>query len=172
MKRTPALIAALLLLLPAACDQQAPEQIKWQMPLESPDDPHAGSKQPIHIPAWASAQQGSAQIVWLQKTTTKTFTSDLSMGEQVSQPPWQIRLLGLASGLRLKNNAFINDKNVDNAAALVEISRNGKVLYRGWLYEKFPEMFGLDDPEWKVWVKHITIRPASPETTGSLSSAG
>jgi hypothetical protein len=87
--------------------------------------------------------------------STKTALGGMSVIED-----WSIRLLGLASGLRVKDGAFLNDENVDNAAALVEIRRNGKMVYSGWLYEKFPELFGIDDPEWKVWLKGITLRPA------------
>jgi len=63
----------------------------------------------------------------------------------------------------VKNKAFLNDQNVDNPAALVEIRQDDKLIYRGWLYEKFPELFGMDNSEWKVWLKSITIRPASQE---------
>jgi len=154
-----ALIAIALLML-SACEQQKPEQIQWQLPLDVPVDPH-NSSQNVPIPGWAVTRQGEAEFVWLQKTTTRVSHSKLALGGRTTVHGWDIRLLGLASGLRIKNKAFLNDENVDNAAALVEISRDGKTTYRGWLYEKFPELFGLDDPEWKVWLKGITLRPAS-----------
>jgi hypothetical protein len=153
-----ALIAVALLPL-AACEQQKPEQIQWQLPLEAPADPHSSNRL-IDVPDWAASRPGQAELVWLQKTTTRVHHVTLALGGRTSLQDWDIRLLGLASGLRIKNKAFLNDENVDNAAALVEISRNGKIVYRGWLYEKFPELFGLDDPEWKVWLKGITLRPA------------
>jgi len=153
-----AFIAIALLMLPS-CEQQKPEQIQWQLPLEAPADPHSAS-QNITVPDWAVARQGEAELVWLQKNTTHVTHATLALGASTTVQDWDIRLLGLASGLRVKNKAFLNDENVDNAAALVEISRNGKVIYRGWLYEKFPELFGLDDPEWKVWLKGITLQPA------------
>ena len=148
-------------LLLSACEQEKAEQIQWQLPLQAPDDPH-GSKQVMNVPEWAIARQGEAEIVWLNKNTTKTYSTHLVLGGgSASQNSMDIILLGLASGLRIQNGAFLDDENVDNAAALVEISRNGEVVYRGWLYEKFPELFGMDDPEWKVWLKGITVRPAS-----------
>ena len=155
------LISIALLMLPA-CEQQKPEKIQWQLPLEAPADPHSSS-QNVAVPAWAVARPGDAELVWLQKSTTRVTHTRLALGGRTTVEDWEVRLLGLATGLRVKNKAFLNDENVDNAAALVEISRNGKVIYRGWLYEKFPELFGLDDPEWKVWVKGITVRPALQE---------
>jgi len=160
LKQLSLIIIALLVL--SSCEQQKPEQIHWQLPLEAPADPHR-SNQDVSVPDWAVSRQGEAELVWLEKNTTRITHIKLALGGSTSVQDWNIRLLGLASGLRVKNKAFLNDKNVDNAAALVEISRNGKTVYRGWLYEKFPELFGLDDPEWKVWLKGITLRPASQQ---------
>jgi len=153
-----AVIATALLIL-SACEQQKSEQIQWQLPLEAPDDPHASSINEA-LPDWAASQQGKADVVWLQKSTTKVIHTSLAVGDKISVKDWDIQLLGLAAGLRIKNKAFQNDENVDNPAAFVEISRDGKVHYRGWLFVKFPELFGIDDPEWKVWLKSITLRPA------------
>jgi len=160
LKQLAFIVIALLML--SACEQQKSEQIQWQLPLEAPADPH-NSSQNVTVPDWAVARPGEAELVWLQKNTTRVTHTRLALGGRTTVQDWDIRLLGLATGLRVKNKAFLNDENVDNAAALVEISRNSKVIYRGWLYEKFPELFGLDDPEWKVWLKGITVRPASQQ---------
>ena len=154
-----ALIAITLLML-SACEQKQPDKIQWQLPLQAPDDPHSGNGDAT-VPEWASAIQGEAEVVWLQKNTTRRFTTKLVMGGSAMVQNWEIRLLGLASGLRVQNKAFLNDEKVDNPAAFVEVSRNGKTVYRGWLYKKFPELFGMDDPEWKIWLKGITLRPVS-----------
>jgi len=157
----PIFLSALLLI--SGCEQKQSEQIQWQLPLEAPNDPHSIQVSTTPVPEWAIARQGGAEIVWLQKTTTKTFTTGLTLGGGTQLKNLDIQLLGLASGLRLKNNTFLNDENIDNPAALVAIRQNDKLIYRGWLYEKFPELFGMDNPEWKVWLKSITIRPASQE---------
>jgi hypothetical protein len=153
-------IAALI----TACEQQQPKQIQWQLPLQAPEDPH-GSRHKVSsiVPYWATARQGEAEVIWLQKSTTRKISTKMALGGISYVEDWNVRLLGLATGLRVKNGAFLNDENVDNAAALVEIRHNGKTVYRDWLYEKFPELFGMDDPEWKVWLKGITLRPASKE---------
>jgi len=148
----------------SGCDsRQQVDQIEWQLPLEAPSDPHGTQMDAHALPEWASQRQGTAEIVWLQKSTTRVFTVKMAMGEQAEVEGWKIRLLGLAEGLRIQSGAFLDDPNVHNAAAFVEISRDGNVAYRGWLYEEFPELFGLDDPEWKVWLKTISVQPASQE---------
>jgi len=158
VKKLLCVVFALFLL--AGCEQQAPDQIEWQLPLEAPADPHGSDKQ-AELPAWAVRIPGSAELVWLNKLTTHHYKLSLSVGSASELQGWHIQLLGLASGLRTQNGTFLNDENVHNAAAYVEISRDGKSVYRGWLYKEFPELFGIDDPEWKVWLKDIKLRPAS-----------
>jgi len=155
---------AIALLLFSGCDQQKEEKIQWQMPLEAPEDQH-GSEQQLTFPAWAAATPGTAELVWLQKTTTKKVSTKLALGGRSQVNGFDVQLIGLASGLKIKKRTFINDENVDNPAAFVEIKRDNKVIYRGWLYVNFPELFGIDDPEWKVWVKDITLRPASEKAS-------
>jgi len=147
----------------SGCEQKQADQIQWQLPLEAPEDPHGTQQDLSPVPAWAVAQPGEAEVEWLQKNTSKTFTATIALGGATRIQNWDIQLMGLASGLRVKNKAFLNDQNVDNPAALVEIRQDDKLIYRGWLYENFPELFGMDNPEWKVWLKSITLRPASQE---------
>jgi len=159
-----ALVAVALLLL-SACEQELPEQIEWQLPLEAQQDPH-GSHQYDTVPDWAVVTPGEAELIWLEKGTTKKTSAIVALGSAAEVEGWDVQLLGLASGLRVENNTFLNDGNVHNPAAFVQINRDGKTYYRGWLYQEFPELFGMDNPLWKVWLKGITFRPASKD--GSL----
>jgi len=110
---------------------------------------------------------GSASIALLHTDTARTFDAELTEDKPAESGGFTIRLLGLAEGLRIKGGAFIDDKNVHNPAAFVEISRNGKVIYHGWLYQDFPEMFGPDIVDWKIWVKDISIQPPLTEVPGT-----
>ncbi len=160
-----ALIFTVLLL--CSCDQQKPEQqIQWQLPLATPQDPHGASTAQA-LPDWAKAVHGSASIALLHTDTAQTFDVDVSEGKAVESGGFTIRLLGLAQGLRIKSGAFIDDKNVHNPAAFVEISQDGKAIYHGWLYQDFPEMFGPDTVDWKIWVKDISIQPPLQQLPGS-----
>jgi len=156
------LLAGLSVLLLSACEEEKSSKIEWQLPLEAPEDLHGGI-QDMMVPEWAAAAEGDAELVWLQKSTTKLFPVRIAQHATLKVEGWDIELLGLANGLRIQNNAFLNDENVDNPAAFVRISRDGTQVYSGWLYAKFPELFGLDDPEWKVWLKGVNVRAPSEE---------
>ncbi len=172
--------ACLFLLLPVAlagCGDNAGKasHIEWQIPLETHDDAH-GAASPLNasLPDWAAARSGEAELVWLHKPTARTWRVRVRTGEPLHWKDWEIRLLGLSPGLQVRGGAFIEAKDVDNAAAFVAVARKGREVWRGWLYAGFPELFGFDDPEWKLWLKGITIRPAAGEAANAStrSSAG
>jgi hypothetical protein len=159
----------LMVLMLSSCDQQKAQKIQWQLPLATPQDPHGASIQQA-LPDWAPAVQGSADIAMLHTDTAQVFDVSLSAGGQpVESHGFSIKLLGLAQGLRLKSGAFIDDKNVHNPAAFVEISKDGKVIYRGWLYQNFPELFGPDIAEWKIWAKDISIQASSDQPSSGAT---
>jgi len=156
-----ALLACCLVI--AACGQQKSEQIEWQLPLSAPSDPH-GAMVRQALPDWASAQQGNASLMLLQKSTARIFPLELDMGGESATMDVHVSLLGLSSGLRLKSGSYIDDENMHNPAAFVEVSLADKVIYRGWLYQEFPELFGPDMADWKLWLKHINIQTPAEET--------
>ncbi len=177
-----AMLAKVLLVLSlsmflTACENEKSKEIEWQLPLSVPDDPHAATAGNA-LPEWATATEGKATIVFLQKSTARILPVEVSKGSMNYLGNWSIELLGLAKGLRVKGHALIDDESVANPAAFVRLSLQGKVLYEGWLYQDFPELFGMDNSDWKVWVKDVTMPPSSQEdgnsntTKGSLSSAG
>jgi len=155
----------LVFLFFTACGQQKSEQIEWQLPLSAPSDPH-GAMVRQALPDWASVQQGNASLMLLQKSTARIFPLELDMGGESGTMDVHVNLLGLSSGLRLKSGSYIDDENVHNPAAFVEVSLADKVIYRGWLYQEFPELFGPDMADWKLWLKHINIQtPAEDIST-------
>jgi len=146
------------------CGQDEPAQIDWQLPLAASGDPHGDSVNQ-NIPDWAASAQGSIELVLLQKNTARRFTLPLVIGADASFQDMHFRLLGLAEGLQLKSGSYINDKNVHNPAAFVEIIRSNRQIYRGWLYQDFPELFGPDMADWKLWLDKVVIKEAVESNT-------
>ncbi|MBL1352518.1 MAG: DUF2155 domain-containing protein [Zetaproteobacteria bacterium] len=156
----------------SGCDKtQTHESIHWQLPLQSSDDSHSQNHESV-LPEWASSESGSIVLTFLHRNTGKVTEIPLNKGDDVSFGEWHVRLLGLAKGLRIQSGQMIDDETVGNPAAFVELKLNGHIMYKGWLYLGFPELFGLDNPHWKVWLKDVTFREISKEGKGSLSSAG
>ncbi|MDQ6990131.1 MAG: DUF2155 domain-containing protein [Mariprofundaceae bacterium] len=157
----------------SGCDKtEKHASIHWQLPLQSADDLHS-NHQVNDIPEWARPEDGHVVLFFLHRNTAKITEISLNQGNDVTFGVWHIRLLGLAKGLRIQAGKMIDDATVDNPAALIELSLNGHIEYRGWFYLNFPELFGLDNPNWKVWLKDVTFGEISDKgNKGSLSSAG
>jgi len=162
-------VVAMSLLL-NGCDDNRTSQIDWQLPLAAPNDPHGASANQM-LPQWAELASGSAELVLLQKDTARLFNVQLESGMEVDFQGLHFRLLGLASGLRMKSGSYIEDKNMHNPAAFVEISRADRQIYRGWLYQEFPELFGPDMEDWKLWLRGLVINQDGAEQGGEVSDA-
>ncbi len=160
LSATPVWIGLLLmvLVLCSSCDNKQENNIQWQLPLQAPEDVHQSDLHAV-LPEWAAAREGHIDLVFLHKNTARKAVVSVVKGQQASFQNWQIRVLGLAQGLRVKSGAFLDDESVHNAAAFVELVRDDKLMYRGWLYQEFPELFGLDDAGWKIWLKDVNIQP-------------
>jgi len=156
------LLALSLAMFLTACDGEKSKEIAWQLPLSVPDDPHA-STAGNELPDWATKIEGKAKVVFLQKSTTRLFAVEVGKDDTQTSGDWQVALLGLAQGLRVKGHAFINDENVVNPAAYVRLTLSGEEMYEGWLYQDFPELFGMDNSDWKVWIEDVTMPPSSQE---------
>ncbi|MFQ5356214.1 MAG: DUF2155 domain-containing protein [Mariprofundaceae bacterium] len=160
------LLCALML---SSCEQRDSEEIKWQLPLSAPEDPH-GASVSQDIPGWAVEAEGSAVIVLLEKSTARVHKSSIDIGDRILLFGLEIKVLGAAGGLRLKSGSYIDDENVDNPAAFVEVFEHGKELYRGWLYSEFPELFGPDSSSWKLWLQDLHLQKKAD--TSARSSVG
>jgi len=165
----PRFVLALCCLVMVSCGQQKSEQIEWQLPLSAPSDPH-GARVEQDLPGWAAGQTGHASLMLLQESTTRITPVELDMGGKYETGDIHLNLLGLANGLRLQAGSYIDDKNVHNPAAFVEISLAGKMIYRGWLYQEFPELFGPDMADWKLWLKSINIQSPVEDTSKPMET--
>jgi len=146
----------------SACEQQGPEEISWQLPLIAPEDPHGSDVSQV-MPDWAASAVGSVDIALLEKNTARLYKANLAVKGESMLLNTEIKVLGAAAGLRLKSGSYINDEKVDNPAVFVEVSEHGKMIYQGWLYKNFPELFGPDSAEWKLWLEDLHLETVLPE---------
>ncbi|MDX8409637.1 MAG: DUF2155 domain-containing protein [Mariprofundales bacterium] len=159
----------------AGCEEQSVQPIQWQLPLNAPEDPHASSSDEA-LPEWASLMDGDVHLRLLATGKDRQYNFVMALHGEVALQGMTIRLLGLSSGLRVRAGRAFNDLEVENPAAFLEVKRDDRVVFRGWLYRDFPELFAPDVPGWKFFLDAATVRRPSPigdeEIQGSLSSAG
>ncbi|MDX8394050.1 MAG: hypothetical protein R8K21_05625 [Mariprofundales bacterium] len=163
---------ALLCFILIACGQQDDENlhVAWHPTTVAANNDAHGSDKAGQLPTWAATTTGIAELTILNKTTARLRTIQIDSYSAVSAVPLQLNVLGLAHGLRISDKGLFDDPLLDNPAAFIEVRYEEKIIYRGWLYRDFPELFGLDNPDWRIWLK--TIQFAAPINTRARSSAG
>jgi len=117
------------------------------------------------VPVWLR-HDGEVDLIALQTSTARRFIVHVPLnGEPVQGPEgWQIRAFGGAQRVRWRDGAWHEDASgVENPAAVIEIRRHGKSIYRGWMFANFPELFGPALRDWKFWIEAIRFRRASNE---------
>jgi len=77
----------------------------------------------------------------------------IPLGEHVSAPGSRLTLKAeeFLPALQVKDNAITSASNEPvNPAALVVVSEEGKVIFRGWLFAKFPDMQPFEHPGYRI----------------------
>ena len=159
------------LLFLTSCDVGTDHQIEWQLPIQIPQDPHRLDVA-LTLPEWIRGD-GEATLTLLEKRTARVYEMKLTVGKSLTFKKIKVTLLGVVSGLRTDGEHYVDDYNVDNPAAFITIYEQETLIYKGWLYQNFPELFGPERYGWTLWLKNITVRPPeNGKVTSSLSSAG
>jgi len=158
------ILSLILPVIITACNQEPPQPIQWQLPLTTATDPHRATHNTT-LPNWASLREGSVHLRLLSTTSGKQYPLLIPMRGEASAQDIIVRLTGLANGLRTHSGGLMfDDPEVTNPAAFIEIHRNQKLLFSGWIYREFPEMFTPDIAGWKFFLDDAIIRPLSHQT--------
>ncbi|MDQ6975260.1 MAG: DUF2155 domain-containing protein [Mariprofundaceae bacterium] len=152
--RTIFLFFALFLL--SSCENDNVTQIEWMIPMQPSNDQHTTSALDKTMPDWAEKEGMAIDIMLLSKSRAQTWSYHLTKDVSVKHRNLTIELLGVSQYLRVGAAGYIEDQSVNNPAAFVRIFKHEHIVYEGWLYQEFPELFGLEDPEWQVWLKHVS----------------
>ncbi len=154
--RSIVLLYAVLLL--SSCENDNVTQIEWMIPMQPSNDRHTTSSLDQAMPDWANKEGMSVELMLLSKSLAKTWSYSIKKGVVIRHRDLSIELLGVSQHLRVSKDGYIEDPSVDNPAAFVRIfkGKSHHIVYEGWLYQEFPELFGLEDPEWQLWLKHVS----------------
>ncbi len=133
--------------------------------MQPSQDDHSSSTLADQVPAWAVHEGMSVDISLLSKHKARRWDYHLDADTVVKRDDMTIELLGVTHGLRVDKNGYREDDDVDNPAAWLRIMKKGHIIYEGWMYQKFPELFGLDDPEWWISIRAVQQVPANRSNT-------
>ena len=117
--------------------------------------PQVGStSRAVRVP---DAIRGKWQAVKLQVEVkgaggpAQTLTANLGSDVAVPGSSLTLRASEFLPALQVKDNEITSASNEpNNPAALVTITENGKQIFHGWLFSKFPEMQPFDHPTYRI----------------------
>jgi len=112
---------------------------------------------PINIPEEVQKTWKSATIDIVDKTSGKVAKEfKVKPGETVNYDGLEIKVLYVVPHLVLDNGYTSATNEPQNPAILVEVKENGKVIYAGPIYQKFPEMYNINHPRYEIILKGIS----------------
>jgi hypothetical protein len=122
---------------------------------------HSGKKltkfdRPINIPEEVRKTWKSATIDIVDKTSGKVAKElKVKSGETVKFGGLEIKVLYIVPHLVLDNGYTSASNQPQNPAILVEVKENGKTIYAGPIYQKFPHMYNINHPRYEIILKGI-----------------
>jgi hypothetical protein len=112
---------------------------------------------PIRIPEEVQKTWKSAQIEIVDKTTGKAVKEfKVHNGETVKYGGLEIKVLYIVPHLVLDNGYTSASNEPQNPAILVVVKENGKTIYAGPIYQKFPTMYNINHPRYEIILKGIS----------------
>ena len=112
---------------------------------------------PINIPEEVQKTWKSATIDLYDKTAGKVVKEfKVKKGETVNYGGLEIKVLYIVPHLVLDNGYTSASNEPQNPAILVEVKENGKVIYAGPIYQKFPTMYNVNHPRYQIFLKGIS----------------
>ncbi len=112
---------------------------------------------PIRIPKEVTKTWKSATLDIVDKTSGKVVKEfKVHNGETVKYGGLEIKVLYIVPHLVLDNGYTSASNEPQNPAILVEVKENGKTIYAGPIYQKFPAMYNINHPRYVLILKGIS----------------
>lgn len=148
-------VAGALALTISACGKQ--EQAKQQAPAQKPPTklllPQKGQEAVVNIPPDVKGKWKAVNLTVMDKTKKTTKTFEAKIGEETPVPgtTLSIKAIQFAPSFVMQGMNITSASNEEtNPAAQVVITENGKEVFKGWLFQKFPTTHAFNHPEYAV----------------------
>ncbi len=144
------------LLIPAGCGRDEAEK-----------KPVADAKvllSRIVVPEEVAGQWKAVRIVVLNKETNRedTYTVDIGYEFKVASSDVKLKVNAFLPAFVMKGKDMTSNSNkLDNPAALISLSEDGKEIFNGWLFSRFPGTHAFQHPRFSFTL--VDFIPAQPK---------
>jgi hypothetical protein len=154
-KMSAIVIAGLLALTISACSKQ--EQAKQgQAPAPAPNKlilPQKGQQATVTIPAEVKGKWKAVKLTVLDKNKKTSKDFEAKIGEDTPIPGTKLSIKAedfVPAFVMQGMNVTSASNEPTNPAAKVIITENGKEIFKGWLFQRFPSTHAFNHPEFAI----------------------
>lgn len=137
--------------------QQAPISTPMQQPLMSPHGtagPKAEKK--ILVPDSVKAKWSKVKLTIEDKASKKSNEYTVNVGSEFKVPNTNLRIVvgEFLPDFRMDETTITSASDMpNNPAVRVEVFENGKTVFKGWLYSKFPTIHPFEHEKYGLTLK-------------------
>jgi hypothetical protein len=112
---------------------------------------------PINIPEEVQKTWKFATVDIIDKATGKVVKEEkVAKGANIKYDGLEIKILYIVPHLVLGEGYTSASNEPKNPAILIKVKENGKVIYAGPIYQKFPAMYSINHPKYELRLKGIS----------------
>ncbi len=153
-------VAGAVALTISACGKQQQQQAQPRAPQSNLALPQKGQEATVTVPPDEKGKWKAIKVTVEDKTANTKKDVELTIGTDTPIPGTSLSIKPLAfipSFVMQGLNITSASNEPTNPAAQVVISENGKQIFKGWLFQKFPTTHAFTHPKYAVtlsgWVQ-------------------
>jgi hypothetical protein len=150
-------IASLLALTISACSKQEQAKQEQAPPAAAPQAnvvlPQKGQQATVTIPPDVKGKWKAIKLTVLDKTKKTSKDFEAKIGQETPIPGTKLSIKAedfVPSFVMQGMNVTSASNEPTNPAAKVIITEDGKEIFRGWLFQKFPSTHAFNHPEYAI----------------------
>lgn len=136
------------------------QQQPMSAPMQTPMSPHgpAGPKveKKILVPDSVKAKWNKVKVVFEDKTSKKSSEYTVNLGSEFKVPNTNLKIVvgEFLPDFRMDESTITSASDMpNNPAVRVEVFENGKSIFKGWLYSKFPAIHPFEHQKYGIILK-------------------
>ncbi len=110
----------------------------------------------VVVPEIVKGKWSAVELNIEDKTTSKTNTVKVNLGSDYKIPgsTLKIEVIEFLPDFKMEGSVITSSSNdPNNPAARVKVYDNGKEIWKGWLYSKFPAIHPFQNEKWGITLK-------------------
>ncbi len=138
----------------------APMQAPMSTPMQTPMSPHgnAGTKaeKKIVVPADVKAKWNKVKFVFEDKASKKSSEYTVNVGSELKVPNTKLKIVAseFLPDFRMDESTITSASDMpNNPAVRLEVFEDGKSIFKGWLFSKFPATHPFEHQKYGLTLK-------------------